>query len=229
MQWYLQGSCEQLELLLQHKRTYCEWVVLMACRLFPVSHQVCWWPSRVSLLWVTVDRCVWDTACTPICQWMFCKTRWTRFWRFKFNWCRRRGTGFTYPAIVDWKQDWISYLGIITQASCCGFIEFKYRNTFAALAKYKFSLMFPDVTENLHSIYRACALTCVDVSVAPLFFFITCQKGRELRHVAVIRCFSPDVSDGKCSESWGYTECWLHTWNTRILIMGLIWFTYWMN
>lgn len=57
MQWYSQVSCGQLKLLLEHKRTYCEWVVLMACRLFPVHHQVCWWPSRVSLLWVTVIRC----------------------------------------------------------------------------------------------------------------------------------------------------------------------------
>lgn len=69
LQRYSQVSCGQLKLLLEHKRTYCEWVVLMACRLFPLHHQVCWWPSRVSLLWVTVGRCDYRITGVPAFLW----------------------------------------------------------------------------------------------------------------------------------------------------------------
>lgn len=69
LQWYSQVSCGQLKLLLEHKRTYCEWMFLMACRLFPLHHQVCWWPSRVSLLWVTVRRCDYRIASVLAFSW----------------------------------------------------------------------------------------------------------------------------------------------------------------
>lgn len=50
-------------------------------------------------------------------------------------------------------------LSIIPQVSCHGFIEFKYRNTAAGLAK-SISLVFPDVIEDLYTIFCACVGVC---------------------------------------------------------------------
>lgn len=127
---------------------------------------------------------------------MFSKTCWTRFWSFKVIWCGKQGTAFTHPAVV--KQDWNSYLGIITQASCRGFIEFKYRNTFAALAKYKFSLMFPDVTEDLHCIYRACVCVrlCAYVCVCECCSIILLYSMPE--RTGIETCCSPPLLQPWC-------------------------------
>lgn len=46
------------------------------------------------------------------------------------------------------------------KVSCRGFMEFKYRNTAPSLAKC-ISLVFPDVIEDLHTIFlRLCGYVC---------------------------------------------------------------------
>lgn len=85
---------------------------------------------------------------------------------------------------------WVCSLSIIPQVSCHGFIEFKYRNTAANLTK-SISLVFPDVIEDLHTIFFcACVGVCEffvfhRAEVSPQCFFIMCQPGLKLRHTAI--------------------------------------------
>lgn len=185
VQWYSQVSCGQLKLLLEHKRTYCEWVVLMACRLFPVHHQVCWWPSRVSLLWVTVRTCdshmaeCWRfhetlTRCSMHRWWKLQKKKCcTGFWSFNFCWYwENKARRWFYLASNC--ETGLNLLSLRHRSSFLSRLAFKFRNTIATLAKYKFSIMFPGVT-----IYCACMWLCeYDRARIPalLFFFIVCQQ-----------------------------------------------------
>lgn len=55
---------------------------------------------------------------------------------------------------------WLYSLSIIPQVSCCGFIEFKYRNTTTSFAN-SIRLVFPDVIYILYSIFIcACVGVC---------------------------------------------------------------------
>lgn len=103
----------------------------------------------------------------------------TRFWSFNVHrwWENEARHWFDLARNCE---TGLNLLSLHHHSSFLSWLEFKFRNAFATLAKYKFSLMFPDVTEDLHTIY--CACMCLWAyeharSHTLLFFFIVCQRG----------------------------------------------------
>lgn len=111
----------------------------------------------------------------PSCKKKCC----TRFWSFNFHWYwENKARRWFYLASNC--ETGLNLLSLHHRSSFPSWLEFKFRNTFATLAKYKFSLMFPDVTEDPHTIYCACMCLCMYERArihALLFFFIVCQQG----------------------------------------------------
>lgn len=102
-----------------------------------------------------------------------------RFWSFHFHlyWEKKARRWFYLASNCE---RGLNLLSLHHRSSFLSWLGFKFRSTFATLAKYKFSLMFPDVTEDLHTIYCACMCLCVYERArihALLFFFIVCQRG----------------------------------------------------
>lgn len=106
-------------------------------------------------------------------------------------WLKPLALVFNLSVTVRDALAWLYSLSIIPQVSW--FHRVKNRNTAASLAK-SISLLFPDVTEELHTLlFCACVGVCaffvfhLAEVIPPQCFFIMCHPRLKLRHTAILR------------------------------------------
>lgn len=156
----------------------------------------------------------------------FAKKCWKRFWSFNFHWENKSRHWIYFDINCE------TVLNLLSQhhhSSIMPWLEFKFRNTFATLAKYKFSLMFPDVSEDLRAGYCACVClcaVCVHACTYVLFHYF-------LFLLYVSKGSSWAILHSSTASTWWEVGVImsvhrvLDTRNTRVHNMGHVWFTYW--